>query len=807
MSKSKLSIVVFIVLISVFAYSQNFQRGDGTIIGAVYDEATKHPISYANIVLHNAADSAQITGTITDENGDFELSKIHPGSYYVEIHFIGYDMKRIEDVRIERGQRVANLEDIYIVPVIMSTESVEVVGERPSITYQIDKKVIDVDKFSTSVSGNAIDILENIPSVSVNIDGNVSLRGSSNFTLLIDGRPSILEPSDALEQIPSSTIEEIEIITNPSVKFDPEGTSGIMNIILKKNRESGSSGMMNLNGGLNDKYGGDILLDYQNGKYHATISLDYNKRYMDGQGEERNTTTYENNTSTISSDESSLRGRISKGFRAELEYKLSAKDILNFGGRYGDRTSEGSNDADYTQWSDNEAETSYISASERNRDGTRYALFSSYRHYFREKGHELYSEVYYRYSDGDETAKNGLLTPEGRVTSGHNTIEKGPSSGWRAKLDYTIPLNKDNKFEAGYQADLDYSEDITELSEYDDSTDQYIDLVQFNNSTFYDKNVQAIYALYSNTINQFGFQIGLRGEYTNRIIEYNAKTNPFEIDRWDYFPTIHSSYEFLTNQRIMASYARRIRRPRGWQLEPFETWTDAYNVRRGNPSIKPQYIDSYELGYQTNIGKTLFSTEFYYRMTKNKIEHVNSVYADNIALHTFDNVGKDYASGSELLFNFDPMKKWSVNLMGNLYYYLIEGKIDNESYSRDSFNWRTRLRNNIKLGSSTELQIDGVYDSPSVSAQEEEKENYYINLALKQVLIDKILTATLQIRDVFATSRHEEISKGPDFYLYNYHKHEAPIVMLNIRLVLNNYKPDRRERNSDEMNGDDEGEF
>ena len=332
--------------------------------------------------------------------------------------------------------------------------------------------------------------------------------------------------------------------------------------------------------------------------------------------------------------------------------------------------------------------------------------------------------------------------------------------------------------------------------------------MQFNNSTEYDKKIHAVYALYSGMINKFGYQFGLRGEYTYRVITYNAESSAFKIDRLDYFPTFHTSYEFLKNQRIMASYTRRINRPRGWQLEPFETWMDAYNVRRGNPAIKPEYIDSYELGYQTNIGKTLFSTEVYYRITNDKVEHLHGVYGDNISLHTYDNVGKDYALGSEFLFNFDVIKAWSVNLTGNLYYYLIEGTLEDGPYSNDSFNWRTRLSNNIKISKSTQVQIDGRYNSASVSSQGKEEANYSVNVALKQEFFNRLMTVTLQVRDIFATSNHERTSEGRNFYSYRYRQREAPMVMLNLRLMLNNYKPERRERNGEEMNGDeDEGDF
>lgn len=254
----------------------------------------------------------------------------------------------------------------------------------------------------------------------------------------------------------------------------------------------------------------------------------------------------------------------------------------------------------------------------------------------------------------------------------------------------------------------------------------------------------------------------------------------------------------------MASYSRRIERPRGWELEPFETWMDAYNVRVGNPSLAPEYIDSYEIGYQTNFGKNLISSEIYYRITHNKIEHVRSVYDDNITLHSVENIGTDYALGGELLFNLDMLKVWTVNLMGNFYNYRVEGELYEESFSRESFNWRARMSNAIKLGASTQFQLDGMYNSPTVSSQGRREGFFITNAALKREFLNRQLSATIQVRDIFSTAKYEYTTVGPDFRTSRYATREAPMVMLNIRFNFNNYKPERRRNPEQESQGVDE---
>jgi len=316
-----------------------------------------------------------------------------------------------------------------------------------------------------------------------------------------------------------------------------------------------------------------------------------------------------------------------------------------------------------------------------------------------------------------------------------------------------------------------------------------------------------MYSLYASEIGTFGYQVGARGEYTFRLIELTNTGESFSIDRWDFFPTTHFSYQFAQGKQMMASYTRRIERPRGWYLEPFETWSDAYNVRVGNPSLKPEYIDSYELGYQTYFGKNILSIESYYRITNNKIERVRSVYSPNVTLHTTDNVGKDYTFGGELMVNVDLLDWWNINLMGNIYNYQVKGVLNNNSFSRESNSWGIRFNNTIKISSSTRFQLNAMYNSPRVSSQGEREGFFAANVSVRQEFFNRQLSATLQVRDVFSTAKHNSISEGVNFYYESYRKREAPMVMLNISFKFNDYEQERRNRDSSQNDNDDEEDF
>ena len=298
----------------------------------------------------------------------------------------------------------------------------------------------------------------------------------------------------------------------------------------------------------------------------------------------------------------------------------------------------------------------------------------------------------------------------------------------------------------------------------------------------------------------------MRGEYTYQTTKIIDKNEYFKIDRWDIFPSFHSSFKFGTGTQIMASYTRRIDRPHGWFLEPYITWVDANNVRKGNPDLEPEFIDSYDAGLQTFISKVNFSADFYYRITQNKIENILTVYpdAENVTLTTFDNVGKDYSLGSEFMIIYDPADFWDINLMSDVYNYRIKGFLYNESFDRNSFNWNVRMNNEFKISKSTSLQLNGKYNSPTISSQGREEGFFSADASLKQDLFDKQISLILQIRDVFGTAKEESTSLSPDLYSYQYFNRESPIVMLNIRFNFNNYKEKRNEQQDNGNEGQPE---
>ena len=312
--------------------------------------------------------------------------------------------------------------------------------------------------------------------------------------------------------------------------------------------------------------------------------------------------------------------------------------------------------------------------------------------------------------------------------------------------------------------------------------------------------------MYAGERGALGYQGGLRGEYTDRRITLRGEDQTFTLARIDLYPTLHMSYKFSQARQIMASYTRRIKRPRGWYFEPFQTWMDAYNVRIGNPDIKPEYIDSYELGYQTYFGKNLFSIETYYRITNNKIERVRSVLDANVTLHSTENVGTAYTLGSEFMFNMDVFKFWNINLMANLYQYKIEGVLHKRSFSRDSFNWGVRFNNSLRFGQFSRLQLNTIYNSPTVSSQGTRDGYMSVNLGYRQEFFKRKLSAAFQLRDLFSTAKYEFTSEGPGFYSHSLFRRKSPMAVLTLSFKINKPKEEKtRQRQNEDF--EDEEEF
>jgi outer membrane receptor protein involved in Fe transport len=518
----------------------------------------------------------------------------------------------------------------------------------------------------------------------------------------------------------------------------------------------------------------------------------------------RRESTSDDVTSIIEANGDNERRFYGGGVRGGIDWDISKRDNFGFSFRVGQFNMGGDSELDYIDTKIPGAVEEYFSYNESDRSGTYFSLTSNYTHKFAQKGHELAAQLNYRGYDGDEFSEN-FRSQNAIITDGTRTTEVGPNKRWELRLDYALPVGESDKFEAGFQGRAGIGDDETKLFNWDVDENDFVEDEQNRNTTSMDRNIYALYSVYKGQLSDFGYQLGLRGEYTDREISSSGVNETYVIDRVDFFPTLHLSYQLPSDNQVMASYSRRIDRPRGWYLEPFVTVVDQYNVRSGNPDLEPEYIDAFELGYLKKWEKIQLSLEGYYRITHDKIDRIRTPYEGNteVFLSTYDNIGSDYSLGIEAMLNVPVAKWWEMNLMGNLYDYRIESNYDGIA-DRTSFNWSSRINNSFVLKKNIKLQIDGNYDSPSATAQGETKESYYMNAAVRMDFMDRKLSAVVQARDVFGTAQRIEISEGPNFYEYQKRTRNAPMVSFTLSYRLNNFIQKRgKNGNGDSGMGED----
>ncbi len=787
---------------------------DGVLSGFVYEKESGQPVEYANVVIYSKRDSTIVSGGITDKSGYFRIDKIRYGKFFVEVNFIGYGKHIIPELIIKPDKKEVNLGKVFLEINAEMLSEVSVEANVNQVDYRLDRKVVNVNQDIVSAGATAVEVLENVPSVTTDIDGNVALRGSESFLVLVDGRPSPVQGSEALQQIPANSIESIEIITNPSAKYDPDGVGGIINVVLKKEKRKGYNGQVSANYGTFNSFGGDALFNFRTEKINFFVGGNYGDRVFRGEGEtHRKTFLTEDTTYILNSYSTNYRDRKSGSFRAGIDYYLNDNEIITVSGRYGlsgygmgseawagsyyDYSGIYKNFYYYLTENDMESNSSYFSGD------------LNYMKKFKKAGHEL--QLYASYS-GDydnelntysELETNHMRIPTGSTISEYRTLEKGSGNTLTAKADYVLPVFEEGKFEAGYQ--LKYTLTDNDLKYQTFVSDYWADDTSRLNPYVFSTNIQSGYALFSNFWKKLGYQFGLRTEYTDRLFHQTATDQKWAYNKFDFFPSVHVSYKLPADMQLLASYSRRLDRPRGWYLDPFIEYIDPNNLRQGNPDLLPEYTNSFDLSVQKKFGSNFVSLEAYARQTYNKIDRITVVYPEDqsMFLMTFDNIGEDLAIGSELMGNFNPLKWYNLNISGSAYYY----ELISENYNSGStFSWRTRINNTFRIKKTgTSIQIGAHYSGPEIEAQGKEFASWMANIGIRQDLLDRKLSLSVNVRNVFVSMKHESISETDAFYLYTLRQPKTPIINFSVTYKINDFKSRKEKGVEQEVEGGDDG--
>ncbi|MFN8207654.1 MAG: TonB-dependent receptor [Bacteroidales bacterium] len=775
----------------------------GTIKGRVVHGNDNQPVEFTSVALYKQKDSSLVGGTITDEQGYFLLKSIPFGQYYAEFTYVGYKKSSFGNIVLSPESRIADLGEIKVEAEATILNEVTVKGTSDHIEYKLDKKVINVSSDLVSSGGTAVDILENTPSVQTDIEGNVQLRGSSNFTVLINGKPSVLQGSEALQQIPASSIQTIEIITNPSAKYDPDGVAGIINVVMKKQRFQGFSGLITVSGATQPQYSSNVLLNYRTNKLNIYGGGDWlDHQYFGTMNNERENFIGQDTSLFLMNYSDNNMKRTGMGLKGGLDYTINDHNSLsgsvNYGlrnfGRYSDTRS-------HEYWSPAGEESYLMKYSNGEGINKYYNLNSDFRHTFEDQGHELTSSVYFSSGTGENTsdyheaAVNSsweLLNP-GESYTIRRQVQNSNNNELRTKLDYVKPFSGKSKLEAGYQGRYATSTDTLAVRNYDPDLQRWINEDASYDVTRFSDNIQAVYGTYSNTLSFFDYQLGLRAEYYNRnLVKALLADSSIGVNRFDLFPTLHLSKQLKNQQQIQVSYSRRVERPNGHDIDPFPRFMDSLNYMVGNPSLQPEFTNSFEVNYQKRIKGSFYSVEAYARQTNNLIERIQIIEDNNVMRHTFANVDKDLSIGIELMANLQLFKWWQLNLTTTGYHYQLFGNVGEQDIAASTFTGNIRMNSNFSLKTGTKIQLMAFYSAPNVEPQERENGMFMANLGVRQDFFKNKLNATLQFRDMFNTMGRTGSSYGPGWNSKMEFRRKGQALTLTLSYRFNNFKQDRR---------------
>ena len=762
--------------------------------GQVIEEETGTPMGYANVAIFAAADSAVVGGIMTADNGSFEIKNLLPGKYYLTVNFIGFAKKSMP-VQIAVAKPLTDIGIIKLKSSDQKIKEVEVVAEKQRVEFKIDRRVVNVSQNIIATGGTAVEVLENTPSIQTDFEGNVTLRGSSNFTVLIDGKPSVVKGSDALRQLPAGSIDKIEIITNPSAKYDPDGDSGIINVVMKRQLKDTFSGLINMTAGFNDKYRGDANFTYRTKKWDFVLGADFSDMTTKGTRDMlQKITSGDTLTSrqTLSDGTQYHKGHNIKG---GIDYMFNSNTSIGFTGTIGSMEHGDANLGHQNTTYNLGIPSTYLYQDNSSSRNSKYWSGNlNFMHKFNDKGHELQGIFYFSGENGDDITNqidyntdsnwNPIVKDPYKYRSNESPVE----NDYRLKLDYSLPFNENDKLEIGYQGRYVKSLEDFLFEEYNYLTANWVNNPKYSSIVNFSQYIHALYGTFSHTNKGFSYQAGLRTEYTNRELISQGTNTTYTFKRFDFFPTLHLSQKFTGEYELQASYSRRLNRPEGFMLEPFPSFMDPYNIRIGNPNLTPEYAGSYELTLLKHFNTSFVSLEGYYRHTQDLMTRIQTLGTDGIMYHTMANMNNDYSLGSELMINYEIKPGMRLVASGTLYNYWLKGAINGISVDQQSTNFDGKLNLDAKLAKNTRFQLMGIYRGPTVSAQGSRYAMYWANASLKQDLFKNKLSATLQIQDIFGTMKFGGSSSGTNFENQFTFKRESQIVQLTLSYRLNNFK-------------------
>ncbi len=776
MRKIRFVISLLLVFSTTFNYSQERPQAKKIIVsGKIVENDTNQPLEYTTVSLVSTKTNKVTAGGITDDKGNFSF-EASPGNYNVKVEFISFKPLEIKDKTITDN---TNLGTIKLQNDATQLQEVEIRSEKTTVEIKLDKKVYNVGKDLMVKGGTVSDVLDNIPSVSVDVEGNISLRGNENVRVLIDGKPSnAINIAEALKLIPADAIDKVEVITNPSARYDAEGSGGLLNIILKKGKNNGLNGTFIATTGYPDNHGLSGTLNYKAEEFNLFTTQGYN--YRSNPGNSYLETDYLNPQIGAPNFilETRENDRLNKGYNGNfgmewyLDDSTSWTNSLNYRKSSGDNQDNVNYDNRFTNSASNFNRTR---VNYENSDSENVEFSSNLIKKFKKDGHKLTIDTQFSTNEDLNLAtiidsRNGTDATTNKQDQNRNLFQ----------VDYVLPIGKSSQFELGYRGD--FSEQTTDVKVYNN---QVLN-TNFTNILEYKEKVNALYTQFGFKVQKFSFLFGMRWEDSN--IDVNQlTTNDLNNKKYNnFFPSAFVTYEVSDQSSVSLSYSRRIQRPRGRQLNPFSNYSSNINIFQGNPDINPAMTDAIDVGYLKRWEKLTFNTSLYVNKTNDVFQFVRRETGDfavtvvdgedivvngqvtqiiggpdiriPVILSSPINFATEYRIGFEFTLNYSPYKWWRLN--SNFNFYRVDTQGD---YSYVNFNnttvtqnfdnvansWSTRLSSKVTLPYKIEWQTNLNYNGPQKNAQGKSLGVFAANLAFSKDILKDKATIAFNVSDVF----------------------------------------------------------
>lgn len=814
----------FVFLFALFFANMSFAQQSNTpkvkVAGKVIDKITSQPLEYTTITFSEVGNPSAVSGGITDGKGEFEFD-IKTGVYNIRIEFISFKPVELKNRTIDKQ---VNLGTFALAEDATMLQAVEIRKEESTVEIKLDKKVYNVGQDMMVKGGTVSDVLDNVPSVTVDVEGNVSLRGNDNVRILIDGKPSGLggiNIAEALKLIPAETIDKVEVITNPSARYDAEGGGGIINIVLKKGKNLGVNGTVTATTGNPDNFGinGTVNLKTKNFNLFTTQGYSYRKgpgnfltdtEYLDANG---NTESY--------LEERRNNERLSKGYNGNLGLEWYVTPSTSWTNTFSYRKSDGENPDNVNQYFYdankvlNKKTNRFNDQQNKDKDMD---FSSNFVKKFKTDGHQLSIDASYSVNRDDDasmvTSNENDLNTNTFLTDAQRTGNIQKQKRVLIQADYVLPIGDKYRFEAGFRRNL--ADLTTDYSVEDLDSGAWVNNTQFTNALQYREEVNALYTQFGSKFNKFSYLLGLRFEDSN--IQINQFTQAdFNTKKYNnLFPSAFLTYELGAFENISLSYSKRISRPRSRFINPFSNMSSNINMFRGNPDLDPSMTDAYDIGYLKKWNKLTFNTSMYFNRTKDAVQFVRNtetIQGTSVLVTSPVNVGIEDRFGFEFTLNYNAYKWWKLNgnfnlfrnqTVGNYTYVDLNNTPQIIDFSNTALSWFARVTSKVSLPLGIDWQTNGTYNAPQTNAQGSSEGILSMNLAFSKDIMKDKGTLALNVSDVFNSRKRINETNLPSQNSYSEMQWRERQINLSFTYRFNRKK---NERDRPKGEGGDDGEF